>query len=151
MAVLAAGSKPDPARIGRMLRSNGLSVTRARVAICQILFSDRQHISADDIYSTLRQTGSSISRATVYNVLKALCASGLSREILADPKRVYYEPKTTDHFHCYNVDTETIYDIPRSTIAIETSPSVFDGMDIVGVDLIVRVRSANRSLRPGEV
>lgn len=51
------------------------------------------------------------SKATVYNTLNLFRDRGLIREVIVDPKRVFYDPNTEPHQHLYSVDTGEITDI----------------------------------------
>ena len=62
------------------LRRAGLKVTLPRVKILQILESPKSghgHVSAEDVYDALRDTGQDVGLATVYRVLTQFEAAGL--------------------------------------------------------------------------
>ncbi|MHA7840773.1 MAG: ferric iron uptake transcriptional regulator [Gammaproteobacteria bacterium] len=61
------------------LRGVGLKVTLPRKKILQLLeeASDR-HLSAEEIFNQLRETGEDIGLATVYRVLAQFCDAGLA-------------------------------------------------------------------------
>jgi Fur family ferric uptake transcriptional regulator len=60
------------------LRKAGLKVTLPRLKILEILEADRQrHMSAEDIYKTLLDSGEEIGLATVYRVLTQFESAGL--------------------------------------------------------------------------
>ena len=68
-----------PSAIHRALRRAGLKVTEPRCKILEILeAADPQHISAEEIYRILRETGDAVSLATVYRVLTQFEQSGLA-------------------------------------------------------------------------
>ncbi|MGH8495630.1 MAG: ferric iron uptake transcriptional regulator [Gammaproteobacteria bacterium] len=60
------------------LRKAGLKVTLPRLKILEILDSSPQrHLSAEDLYKALLETGEDIGLATVYRVLTQFEAAGL--------------------------------------------------------------------------
>ena len=60
------------------LRKAGLKVTLPRLKILQILEGEKQrHLSAEDIYKELLETGEDIGLATVYRVLTQFETAGL--------------------------------------------------------------------------
>ena len=60
------------------LKNAGLKVTTPRIKILEILERGPQrHLSAEDIYSTLHETGEEIGLATVYRVLTQFQAANL--------------------------------------------------------------------------
>ncbi|MEO0974970.1 MAG: ferric iron uptake transcriptional regulator [Pseudomonadota bacterium] len=60
------------------LRKAGLKVTLPRLKILEILESNRQrHMSAEDLYKTLLDSGEDIGLATVYRVLTQFEGAGL--------------------------------------------------------------------------
>ncbi|MBI4829238.1 MAG: hypothetical protein HY804_10620 [Nitrospinae bacterium] len=67
---------------------------------------------------------------------------GMIKEVIVDPSKVFYEPKTTDHHHYFNVDTGELIDFEAELPALREMASVPEGMELVGVDVTVRVRSS---------
>lgn len=60
------------------LRKAGLKVTLPRLKILEILDNNRQrHLSAEDLYKALLETGEDIGLATVYRVLTQFESAGL--------------------------------------------------------------------------
>lgn len=62
------------------LRKAGLKVTLPRVKILQLLEqaeSENQHLSAEDVYKTLMESGEDVGLATVYRVLTQFESAGL--------------------------------------------------------------------------
>lgn len=125
-----------------LLRRHGISPTHQRLEIAQVLFARCQHLSAEQILTMANERHAETSKATVYNTLNLFRDRGLIREVIVDPKRVFYDPNTTPHHHFYNVDTGEITDIDSASLALSGMPELPAGMVTDGVDIIVRVRSA---------
>lgn len=128
--------------IAALLESRGIQVTEQRVWVLQTLFRDKAHLSADDVFRAVNQGGRHISKATVYNALGLLSQKGVIREVIADPDRIFYDPTTTPHHHFYNVDTGQLSDIDGNGVEVNGLPSLPDGTQLDGVDIIIRLRSA---------
>ncbi len=54
------------------LRRLGISPTKQRIAIGEVIFSRNQHISAEQILEKAKEADASVSKATVYNTLNLL-------------------------------------------------------------------------------
>lgn len=65
---------------GRYLRDQGLPVTQQRQAVAEVVFASDEHLSVDDIESSLRNRGERIGKATIYRTLDLLVRSRLVEE-----------------------------------------------------------------------
>jgi Fur family iron response transcriptional regulator len=79
----------------------------------------------------------------VYNTLGMLAREGVIREVIADPDRVFYDPNTEPHHHFYDTKTGQLTDIPAQDIRLSSLPSLPQGAELEGVDVIIRLRSAS--------
>jgi Fur family iron response transcriptional regulator len=131
-------SKPD---IAGMLRNHGILPTQQRLMIARVLFDHVRHYSADQVMTSVNDGRTRVSKATVYNTLGLFARSGLVREIIVDPTRVFYDPNTTNHHHFYNVDTGELIDIDSADLQITGLPDLPAGTVAEGVDVIIRLRS----------
>jgi Fur family transcriptional regulator, iron response regulator len=125
----------------QMLREYRIAPTHQRIEIAHVLFSRREHLSADRVLALVNEQHCQTSKATVYNTLKLFLEKKLIREVLVDPTRVFYDANTTPHHHWYNVDTRELTDIEAGDVRIDALPSLPPGMEVEAVDVIVRVRS----------
>jgi Fur family iron response transcriptional regulator len=131
-------SKPD---IAGMLRNHGILPTQQRLMIARVLFDHVRHYSADQVMTSVNDGRARVSKATVYNTLGLFARSGLVREIIVDPTRVFYDPNTANHHHFYNVDTGELIDIDSADLQITGLPDLPAGTVAEGVDVIIRLRS----------
>jgi len=118
--------------------------TPQRVEVAEILLVRPQHMSAEQIIDRLRQLGSSVSKATVYNTLNLFGERGIVKEVMADPVRKYYDSSTHPHHHFYNVDTGELSDIAERQVRFESLPSMPNGMQQESVEVLIRVRQAEK-------
>ncbi len=125
-----------------MLQRHEVTPTQQRVEIAQMLFARPQHLSADQLLAQVNSESNHVSKATVYNTLNLFARKGLVREVIVDPSRVFYDSNTSQHHHFFNVDTGELTDVPLPTLAMEQLPSLPQGTVAAGVDVIIRLRSA---------
>lgn len=89
------------------LRKAGLKITLPRLKILEILESAKaRHLSAEDIYKELLQSGEDIGLATVYRVLTQFEAAGLVTRHNFEGGHSVFELDDGDH-HDHMVCVET--------------------------------------------
>jgi len=133
-------SAMSPSQIEEELRRLGLKPTGQRLRIAAILLSSPTHLSADRILATLRESGERISKATVYNTLKALALNGLIRPINIDPNRCVYDSTRLPHHHFHDLETGELVDIHPDDIAFSRLPQLPEGMEADVVEVVIRLR-----------
>lgn len=124
-----------------MLRGAGLRPTRQRVSLAELLYSrgDR-HISAELLHEEAVAADVPVSLATVYNTLHQFTEAGLLREVAIDGNKTYFDTNVTDHHHFFIEGENRVIDIPGEGVGIGAIPEAPEGMEIVRVDVVVRVR-----------
>ncbi len=125
------------------LQSAGLRPTRQRMALGWLLFGkgDR-HVTAEALYEEARGSKTALSLATVYNTLRQFSEAALLREIAVYGSRIWYDTNTGPHCHFYVEDRDELLDVPDDMVAVLKLPVAPEGMEILGADVIVRVKSA---------
>lgn len=123
------------------LKGHGVLPTPQRIEVAEILLSKPQHVSADQIIERLRDAGSSVSKATVYNTLRLFSENGLVKELNVDPSRRFYDSTTHAHHHFYHMDTGQLSDIPESQVTIMGLPPLPEGTEQAGVEVLIRIRN----------
>lgn len=89
------------------LRRAGLKVTQPRMRILELLERRRyKHMTADDIYRALLESGEDIGLATVYRVLNQFEAAGLVVKHNFEGGQAFYELDSGEH-HDHMVCVET--------------------------------------------
>lgn len=122
------------------LRAHGVLPTSQRIEVAELILARPQHLSADQIIDRLREKGSTVSKATVYNCLKIFGESGLVKEINVDATRKFYDSTTHPHHHFYHVETGELTDIADEKIHIQDLPPLPKGTEKEGVEVLIRVR-----------
>lgn len=126
------------------LRKAGLKVTVPRIKILQMLESSNQrHLSAEDVYRNLLESGEDAGLATVYRVLTQFESAGLVTRHNFDGGHAVFELNRGDEHHDHMVCTETgavvefhNADIERLQMEIADT----HGFDLVGHSLILYVK-----------
>ena len=124
------------------LNQAGLRPTRQRVALAALLVGDGndRHVTAESLYANARETGESVSLATVYNTLRAFCDVGLMQEIMVDGAKSYFDTNTSNHPHFFVEGESELFDASSEELKISGLPTPPEGTEIAKVDVIIRLR-----------
>ncbi len=82
-----------------ILLKHGVRPLTHRVAVYRYLLDNPVHPTADEIYGDLKDTMSSISRTTVYNVLHLLCSKDIVQRIAIEKNEMRYDANMNNHIH----------------------------------------------------
>jgi len=97
------------------LREGGHRVTRARLAIIDIMASDVRPLTAAEIFRTLQRHGSECHRATVYRELNFLTANGIIRQVRFTGAATHYELDLTHHHHLVCTGCKSVTEVTLGT------------------------------------
>ena len=127
------------------LRKAGLKVTLPRVKILQLLEhaeSNNHHLSAEDVYKHLLETGEDVGLATVYRVLTQFESAGLvSRHNFESGHSVFELAKSQHHDHMVNLDNGEVIEFVDEIIEKRQREIVAErGFEIVDHSLVLYVR-----------
>lgn len=124
-----------------LMRKAGLRPTRQRLALAALLFNrGHRHISAEALYEEAILAKVPVSLATIYNTLHQFTEAGLLRELAVDGSKSYFDTNVHDHHHFFVEGDNAMLDIPADAVGIDKLPRVPDDMEIVRVDVVVRLR-----------
>jgi Fur family iron response transcriptional regulator len=122
----------------------GILPTPQRIEIAAILLGRPQHMSAEHIIDKLKDSGSKVSKATVYNSLNLFSKHGLVREVTVDPVRKFYDSTTHPHHHFYNVDSGELSDIPDEQVCFQDLPELPKGTERESIEVLIKVRDRSQ-------
>ena len=123
------------------LRKNGLKPTTQRLAIYKILFSEGdKHFTAEEINKLAIVRGFKISVATIYNNLNHFVEAGLLKKRQVDNNRSYFDNNVSDHFHLFDEETNTLTDIPSSSIKFAKLPKLPKNKQIKNINLVINIK-----------
>ena len=128
--------------IQTLFEQHGILPTPQRIEVAEILLEKPQHLSAEQILERLRDAGSKVSKATVYNTLNLFAQRGVVKECMVDPVRKFYDSATHPHHHFYNVDTGELHDIPDEQVRFSDLPELPAGTESESVEVLIRIRDA---------
>ena len=111
-------------------------MTRQRAAVLQVIRADKSHHTADEIFTLAREILPGISKATVYNNLKALEAEGYIRRIGGEGAADRYDSSFVPHGHLFCERCGRIGDF--SVEGFESILSDVIGSEITSYELKVR-------------
>jgi Fur family iron response transcriptional regulator len=123
------------------LRRVGLRPTRQRVSLGWLLFGkgDR-HITAEMLFEEATRARVPVSLATVYNTLHQFTEAGLLRQLAVDGSKAYFDTNPTEHHHFFLEEEGELIDVPAEGVMVGDLPAPPPGMEIAGVEVIVRLR-----------
>ena len=89
------------------LRKEGLRFTQQRQAVWNEIQKSHDHRDAEEIYISIRTSGTKVSRATVYRTIDILVNNGLLRKMDMGDGRNRFEPRLDDKHHDHIICLET--------------------------------------------
>ena len=125
------------------LKEAGLKVTLPRLRVIEILEqADSHHMSAEDIYKVLLNSGDSIGLATVYRVLTQFESAGIVDKHNFDEQHSVYELSTADHHdHMIDVDSGKVIEFVNTEIELlQSKIAEQHGYELVDHELVLYVR-----------
>jgi Fur family peroxide stress response transcriptional regulator len=109
MISLAQQTNPDPSDFPSELE--GLRMTRQRREVLAVILAERDHPTANDVFTRALKRMPTISLATVYNCLEALVSHGLVRQVNLERESSRYCPNLSDHCHFQDEKSGKIHDV----------------------------------------
>ena len=131
------------------LRKAGLKVTLPRLKILEILEnSEPRHLSAEDIYRQLLETGEDIGLATVYRVLTQFEAAGLvTRHNFEGGHSVFEMDDGKHHDHMVCIESGEVVEFTNDEIErIQKDIAKSHGFELIDHNLVLYVRRAKDKL-----
>ena len=127
------------------LRRAGLKVTLPRVKILQLLESAEegaQHLSAEDVYRALLESGEDVGLATVYRVLTQFESAGLvNRHNFETGHSVFELAKGEHHDHMVCMESGEVVEFTDSLIERRQQEIATEhGYELVDHSLVLYVR-----------
>ena len=125
------------------LKKVGLKVTLPRIKILQILERTPDwHMTAEDIYQSLRDAQEDVGIATVYRVLTQFEAAGLiTRHSFDNGPAVYELDRGDSHDHMVCTETGKVVEFQNQEILqIQEKIAEDNGFRLVGHSLVLYVR-----------
>ncbi len=128
------------------LRKAGLKITLPRLKILEILeVAKARHMSAEDIYKQLLQSGEDIGLATVYRVLTQFEAAGLVTRHNFEGGHSVFELDDGDHHdHMVCVETGDVIEFVSEEIErLQHEVAEKFGYELIDHSLVLYVKNKN--------
>ena len=95
-----------------LFTQHSLRCTTQRVALFDTLCACKSHPTAEELFSMVKPKMESLSLATVYNTLDALCEVGLAQKLPTPNGTSRYDADMSEHLHVRIKDTGDIFLCP---------------------------------------
>jgi Fur family ferric uptake transcriptional regulator len=86
-------------RLTRSLQTQGLRLTRARLAVCRVLTETTEHLKVAEVHRRARRIDGRIGLASVYRAMDVLERLKLVRHVHVDHRHRYYATAADGHCH----------------------------------------------------
>lgn len=93
-----------------VLKKRKIRLSHQRMKILEHMCQNRNHPTADQIYTALHEEEPTLSKTTVYNTLHMLAERGLIREVSIENNETRYDIITEDHGHFKCTQCGTVSD-----------------------------------------
>ena len=102
------------------LRRQGMRLTPQRLSVAHVLADDPQgHLTAEEVFTRVRQTLPTISLATIYKVLNEFVGLGQVRRVELGEGGARFDTNTEGHAHLLCRGCGHIADLPASDYHLE--------------------------------
>lgn len=110
--------------ITEQLKSRKIRPSYQRVKVLEYLYRKGGHPTVEDIFRALSPAIPSLSKATIYNTLRAFVEAGLVRVVEIDEAQLRYDVTLADHGHFLCEACGAIYNFP-----VNLDPILMDGLN----------------------
>ncbi|MTH96601.1 Fur family transcriptional regulator [Roseibium sp. RKSG952] len=118
----------------------GLRVTKQRRAVAlRLCRSGHRHVDAATLFEEMSGSETSVSLATIYNILHDFEQAGLLRRIAVPGERVWFDTDTGDHNHFFFTGEGRLMDIQSEETLVRMLPAPPEGYRIARVDMVLHL------------
>jgi Fur family transcriptional regulator, peroxide stress response regulator len=119
-------------------RRNRLSLTSQRRAILENLSSRNDHPTADQIYASIHDRLTGVSRTTVYRVLETFVHLGIAQKISNPEAKARFDADTSRHHHAACLSCDKVIDVHADLFPdIHTNQPVLDGFEVFDSSVVI--------------
>ena len=130
------------------LRRHNLKATRQRLAVHEVMM-ELGHASADMVRERLMRNGSSVTVASVYNILSQLADIHIYGRRLSATNKMFFDVNATKHIHLYDRENHTYRDLAdeelSTLVASHLKRRKFKGFTVEDIDIQLIARPTKKS------
>ena len=132
-------------RATKCLEEANLRPTRQRLCLAEVLVGDGQdkHVTAETLFAKVKQTGYTVSLATVYNTVHAFKKKGYLKEISISSDKSYYDTNVTNHHHFFDENKKELIDLDDKDVGKINIKKVLPGKKINSIEVLVKIANNN--------
>jgi Fur family transcriptional regulator, iron response regulator len=125
------------------LRDRGIQPTPQRLAVAEYVLSTIAHPSADQVWTQVRRSCPTVSRATVYNTLKLFAEKGLVKAHCMREGALVFDGCVDPHHHFIDEETGRVYDVAWEAITVK-GPAGLKGFRVNDYQVVMHGRKRAR-------
>ncbi|MBA2126960.1 transcriptional repressor [Hyphomicrobium methylovorum] len=119
----------------------GVRITREGMNLARLLFQDGdRHFTVESLFEEADLQNAQLSLSEIDDTLQQFTSAGLVRRLSIDGQKTWYDTNTTEHHHFYCEEDDCIVDIEDGEVLIGQMPPIPHGMEVAGVEVVVRLR-----------
>lgn len=128
-------------KIEYFLKDNGITPTKQRLEIAELIFAKDQHFTAAQLIEKVKDIKLPISQATIYNTLCLFESTGLLKTIDLRNDCKFYDTNLESHHHIYNTSNNTLVDVSDDKIAFSKMPDIPNGLELEQTEVLIKVKN----------
>jgi len=144
--MIAPDTAFSPDLLAQKLSDSGLRSTPQREVVFNVLLKKRDHPTAEEVCSRVRNDMPTISLATVYNCLETLVQCNLVRAVNFERGPTRYCPNLHPHAHFHDEVTGETHDVDLPAGLIDEVKQILPaGYEASSVEIIFRGKTRARA------
>ena len=130
--------------LSKRLAEKGLRFTSQRKHVYEVLISQRDHPTAEEVFMRTKQSKPEISMATVYNSLDALVKCKVVRQVNVDRGAAMYCSNMTAHAHFCCDDCGKVFDVNLKDSPPVPEVDVPSDFEVRSIDIALHGRCSDK-------
>jgi Fur family peroxide stress response transcriptional regulator len=130
--------------LSKRLAEKGLRFTSQRKHVYEVLISQRDHPTAEEVFMRTKQSKPEISMATVYNSLDALVQCKVVRQVNVDRGAAMYCSNMNAHAHFCCDDCGKVFDVNLKDSPRVPEVDVPSDFEVRSIDIALHGRCSDK-------
>lgn len=145
--IKSVGQIPSLEEFRTQLRRHKMKATQQRLAVHQVMM-ELGHASADMVRDELERRGSSVTVASVYNILAQMADLRIYGRRLSATNKMFFDVKTTRHIHLYDRENHLYRDLQDEELSLLVASHLkrrkFKGYTVEDIDIQIIARPTRK-------